>query len=355
VSLKNCLDLEIEDLGIIEDSKGTLYFNKRDHPKSFEFNVLSAGEKEAVDILLDLYLRKDDYDDTVFLIDEPELHLNTAIQRKLLLEVNKLVGAQCQLWVATHSIGFLRALQIDLREQCQVIYFQPGARYAAEPITLTPITPSVHVWRSIFDTALDDLAGLVSPKRIIYCEGRAEPARGGGERGLDANVLNTIFARSYPDTQFVSSGGHTELDQRSGIAIAILSKVFPAVEIWVLKDRDLFSDRKATESERRQYLQEHTHLHRVLKRWEIENYLYNREVLEAYCATNGCTFNATEYEGLVESIDDDNVKDQIGKIKAICGASGSISPDAFKRKLADVISPEMRVYQELEACIFQRN
>jgi len=75
----------------------------------FEFNVLSAGEKEAVDILLDLYLRKDDYDDTIFLIDEPELHINTAIQRKLLLEINRLVGADCQIWIATHSIGFLRA------------------------------------------------------------------------------------------------------------------------------------------------------------------------------------------------------------------------------------------------------
>ena len=87
-SLMKCLDLEIESLGNIEANQGTLYFKKSDHPKPFEFNVLSAGEKEAVDILLDLYLRKDDYDDTVFLIDEPELHINTAIQRKLLVEIN---------------------------------------------------------------------------------------------------------------------------------------------------------------------------------------------------------------------------------------------------------------------------
>ena len=40
---------------------------------------------------MDLYLRKDEYDDTVFLIDEPELHINTSIQRKLLIEIDKLV------------------------------------------------------------------------------------------------------------------------------------------------------------------------------------------------------------------------------------------------------------------------
>ena len=109
----------------------------------FEFNVLSAGEKEAVDILLDLYLRKDDYDDTIFLIDEPELHINTAIQRKLLLEINRLVGADCQIWIATHSIGFLRALQEDLKDQCQVIRFKTGEKFASESITLgQPSLPS---------------------------------------------------------------------------------------------------------------------------------------------------------------------------------------------------------------------
>jgi hypothetical protein len=78
---------------------------------------------------------------------------------------------------------------------------------------------------------------------IIYCEGRAEPCAGGVERGLDANVFNTILASAHPDTQFVSSGGQTEPDQRSAIAIAILSKIFKRREILVLKDRDLKSVR----------------------------------------------------------------------------------------------------------------
>ena len=46
-SLTRCLDLEIESLGNIEANQGTLYFKKADHPKSFEFNVLSSGEKEV--------------------------------------------------------------------------------------------------------------------------------------------------------------------------------------------------------------------------------------------------------------------------------------------------------------------
>lgn len=354
-SLKKCLDLEVQSLGNIEAGKGTLYFKKSDQPKEFEFNVLSAGEKEAVDILLDLYLRQDDYDDSVFLIDEPELHINTAIQRKLLVEMNRLIGPKCQLWVATHSIGFLRALQEDLRDQCQVIHFKDGTRFAADPITLRPIEPSLKVWREILATALDDLAGLVSPKRIIYCEGRAEPGQGARERGLDADVLNIIFAGAYPDTQFVSSGGNTELDQRMAITIGIISKVLPTLEIYLLKDRDIASGKKTNEADRQRYLSNNPPNHRVLKRWEIENYLFDREVLEAYCSSEGLTFDATAYAALVGNINDDNVKDETYRVKKICGIITSVDPERFKRNLATIIRPTMAVYKELEDCIFKRN
>lgn len=354
-SLRKCLDLEVQSLGNIEAGKGTLYFKKSDHPKEFEFNVLSAGEKEVVDILLDLYLRQDDYDDCVFLFDEPELHISTAIQRKLLVEMNQLIGPKCQMWVATHSIGFLRALQEDLRDQCQVIYFNEGTRFGADPVILRPIAPSLKVWREIFATALDDLAGLVSPRRIIYCEGRAEPGKGGRERGLDADVLNTVFAQAYPDTQFVSSGGNTELDQRMAITVGIISKVLPTLAICLLKDRDIASGKKTTETDRQRYLSNNAANHRVLKRWEIENYLFDREVLDAYCAAEGLNFDATAYTALVGNINDDDVKDETNRIKNICGITTTVDPETFKRNLAAVIRPEMAVYKELEDCIFNRN
>lgn len=53
-SIKKCLTLEISSLGNVEGNQGTLYFKKEGHPREFEFNVLSSGEKEVVDLLLDL-------------------------------------------------------------------------------------------------------------------------------------------------------------------------------------------------------------------------------------------------------------------------------------------------------------
>ncbi len=304
--------------------------------------------------LLDLYLRQEEFNDTVFLIDEPELHINTSIQKKLLIEINKLVGENCQIWIATHSIGFLRALQDELKKDCQIIYFKPGTGWASAPQALTPIKKSFANWKEIFGTALDDLTNLISPKRIIYCEGKDRPGANGLEKGFDANVYNNIFSEKYHDTLFVSSGGNTELDQRSEIALAILTKVLSEIEILVLKDKDISSGKVTTEADRQNYLSNNPPNQRVLKRREIENYLFGKEILVKYCNVTGYTFNETEYDRFVTDIENQNLKDETGRIKNICGINTSINPEIFKRNLSDQITEETNIFSELESCIFQR-
>ncbi|QLB13069.1 AAA15 family ATPase/GTPase [Bisgaardia hudsonensis] len=366
-SIKNCLDLEIVDLGNVENNKGTLTFIKSDSDTTFTFNNLSAGEKEVVDILLDLFLRKEKYKDSIFLLDEPELHINTSVQRKLMIEIEKLIDDDGQIWIATHSIGFLRALQEELLDKSQVFHFE-DAMFASEAITLTPIHNNRLIWQSLFRTALDDLTGLIAPKRIIYCEGRDAPRADGLERGLDAQVLNNIFNEKYPDTIFVSSGGNTELDQRSSIALAILGKVFPNIEIWVFKDRDMASGKPVSEKERQEYLDNQDNRFRVMKRWEIENYLFDKQVLKKYCENNGNDFQESTYEENFTDIVNSNVKSKFELIKRICSITTSISaekfkinlsqfitPEKFKINLSQFITPDMAIYQELESCIFCRN
>jgi predicted ATPase len=353
-SLVNCLDIKISSIGNIESGEGTFYFHKSDHPTEFEFNVLSSGEKEVVDILLDLYLRQEEYDETIFLIDEPELHINTSIQKKLLIEINKLVGLNCQIWIATHSIGFLRALQDELKNECQIIQFQKGINWASTTQTLIPIKKSLSKWKEIFETALDDLTELVSPKRIIYCEGKDRPGIHGQEKGFDAKVFNNIFGEKYHDTLFISSGGNTELDQRSEIALTILTKVFSEIEILVFKDRDVSSGKPNNENDRQLYLQNNPANYRIMKRWEIENYLFDKEVLKVYCAKNGLTFDGLEYDKFVTNIADQNIKDETGRIKNFCGITTSLNPEKFKLTLSTYIDEEMLVFNELEQCIFYR-
>lgn len=353
-AINSCLSLEIDNLGNVEDGKGTFFFRKKDSPVIFEYNVLSSGEKEVIDILLDLYLRKDHYTDSIYIIDEPELHLNTAIQKSLLIEINKMVPENCQIWVATHSIGFLRALQDELSDQSQVIYFDEENQWASKTYYLTPIQKSRAEWQKIFSTALDDLTKLVAPKIIVYCEGKDKPGSSGEEKGLDATVYNNIFGKKHPEVLFVSSGGNTELDQRSSIAIAILSKALPETEIWVLKDRDMASGKETTEADRQNYLNNNPENHRVINRWEIENYLYDKEVLKKFCQNQLLEFDEELYDKSITDIDNQNVKDATGLIKKICNITYSISAEAFKKNLSKCIDESMNVYRELEQVIFDR-
>lgn len=351
-SIEKCLGMQISDIGNVEGNRGTLYFKKSDSDIEFSYNVLSAGEKEVIDILLDLYLRKESYKDSIYIFDEPELHLNTSIQRTLLLEINRMVPHGSQIWIATHSIGFLRAIQKDLDADSCVIYFDENNKWASEKYILYPEKMSHKNWQRIFSTALDDLANLICPKTIIYCEGKDKPKSDGSESGLDAYVYNTIFADSYPDVLFVSSGGNTEIDQRSDIAIAIFSKIFSELEILVLKDRDMASGKKTNMHDRELYLDNNPRNHRVLKRFELENYLFDKEVLQAYCLDNELTFNDSKYEQIVNDIDNDNLKDQTSAIKSCCNIVGSLNSEIFKRNLAHYIKKGMKVYEELEEVIF---
>jgi predicted ATP-dependent endonuclease of OLD family len=64
--LNQILDIEISELGNILEKKGQFYFRKG-NVKDFPYANLSSGEKEVVDIILDLIIKTKEYQDTVFL------------------------------------------------------------------------------------------------------------------------------------------------------------------------------------------------------------------------------------------------------------------------------------------------
>ncbi|MGN5129077.1 hypothetical protein ACTG13_05135 [Aeromonas hydrophila] len=114
------------------------------------------------------------------------------------------------------------------------------------------------------------------------------------------------------------------------------------------------SGRVTNEHDRQMYLQNNPKNHRVLKRWEIENYLYDKQVLVNYCAKNGLQFNESAYDNFVTDIFNQNLKDATGKIKSFCGITFSINPEKFKLTLSEHIKEDMDVYSELVSCIFER-
>ena len=74
--------LNLESFGGVQDS-GTFLFSKG-ASKQFRYSNLSGGEKAAFDLLLDIFVKRQEYQDAVYCIDEPEAHMAAALQGPLL-------------------------------------------------------------------------------------------------------------------------------------------------------------------------------------------------------------------------------------------------------------------------------
>ena len=86
---------------------GSFYFT-RDEIRGFRYENLSGGEKAVFDLLLDFHVAATELGSPLICIDEPEIHLNPAVQASVLIELMGLLPDGSQLWIATHSVGMIR-------------------------------------------------------------------------------------------------------------------------------------------------------------------------------------------------------------------------------------------------------
>lgn len=96
----------IEIIPPLEGKVAQINFQKGD--SEIHYDLLSAGEKEVFNLLINLLSRASLYRDTVYFLDEMDLHLNTRLQFNLLKEITEnWIPEECQLWTATHSLSFI--------------------------------------------------------------------------------------------------------------------------------------------------------------------------------------------------------------------------------------------------------
>jgi len=349
-------DLGLQGLGNPMD-KGTFRF-KKGTSSGFHYKNLSGGEKAAFDLLLDFVVKRRAFDDTVFCIDEPELHMHTKLQARLLEVMFSLVPDNCQLWLSTHSIGMMRmAAQLKASHPDQVAFIDFHHQEFDQPTTLQPVTPDRNFWQQMFHTALDDLANLVAPKHVVFCEGK-RLEKGGRKPSFDAEVYKTIFSPHYYDVDFVPLGGASEVDKDGKTFGHQLVRLVPNIKYWKVFDRD---DRHTGEIQKLK--DDGT---QVLERRDIESYLWDDEVLEELCKSKGHPEKlpeilAEKQQALDDLTKRDKPKDDIKaiandlyeKCKKTLGLTkcGNNAEFFALHTLAPLIKPGMKVYEELDAIV----
>ena len=356
---KSLADFQDETLGEVQDAMRQLFpdlvLNGLGNPanhRSFTFDKgtssnflyqnLSGGEKAAFDLLLDVFVKREEYDDTVFCIDTPETHMNPRLQGDLLQELFRLMNDKSQLWIATHAIGMMRkALQLYEQHGEKVVFldFSDKDFDSQEVVIIAPEKPNRRFWEQTHQIALDDLAALVAPDQIVICEGKQ------GDKGLDAECYNQIFSEEFPNTKFISVGGKRDLQNY----ISVVGAVTKDAKVFGLRDRD-----QATIGEVNQWKQEGI---KVLQ-GKIEDYLLADDVLGALCQY----YELEPYDEKVDELialrknipDIKKAADQIRRHVIAWGVSqaGETLKGFLRDTIAPRIKPEMYTYNELKQIIF---
>lgn len=349
---------DLELLGLANPQRDSTFRFNRGESKGFPYKNLSGGQKAAFDLVLDFCVVRREFDDTLFCIDEPEMHLSTRLQATLLTTLYEITPVNCQLMLATHSIGMMRqAMDIEKNDPGRVVFLDFGDRNFDAPEVIEPASPNRRFWQIAYAVALDDLAALVAPKHIIICEGELITTQSGRNHGHDAECYNAIFGDTYPDTRFVSMGSDQQIiGDKRGLAEA-LRLLISGVTVTQLIDRDDRTTGTAAQMRQDGIC--------VLSRRNLESYLYDDEVITALAKSVeqpdkiAALLQAKRQACASTTGAPDNLKLAAGQIYNDCKRilsltqRGNDAREFARQTLAPLIKPGMTVYDDLERDIFR--
>lgn len=335
--------------------KAAFYFTKGS-VKKYGYEKLSGGEKAAFDLLLDLLVKTEFYNDSVFCIDEPEVHIHTALQAKLLRELFEIIGKKSQLWIATHSFGMMKeAEKLSKENPGEVVFIDFDGYDFDDKVTLEPRSCDSVLWKKILAMTLDDYALLLIPNTIVFCEGSTS---GNKRKDFDARCFENIF-KNKRGVMFYSLGSCNDIEKDEHAVMDFIEKLSPGAEIIKVVDRDDRSDDDV------EYLLSKGI--RVLSVRNIEGYLLAPEVIEKWCDVTHNSEKKSEAlkvreDGLMKSVERGNAPDDLKKaandiclglknlFKVVrCGNNGE---SIMRDTLSKLITEDMQVYKLIENDIF---
>lgn len=355
-SLKNVFnDLTLTSIGDPLDN-GSFYFTKGTI-KNFHYRNLSAGEKSAFDLILDMVIQSQYYPDAVYCIDEPELHMHTKLQGSVLRELYSLTPNNSQIWVSTHSFGMLKEAQkLENEYPGTVVFIDFSNKNFDDYQVLKPTKINRAILNKFYELAFDDYSNLISPKKIVFCEG---DSNGKSRKDFDKSIYTLIFEDTHPDTYFVSGGSCNEIETIETRFGNILNSVLSNSEIIKVVDRDERSDREVSDLLAKGI--------RTLSRRHIESYLLDDEIIKKLCEKenkndlyNECI--KRKNEALKNNVNQgkpvDDIKSARGEIynslKQVLQLSrcGNSADNFIRDTMAPLVTPDTTIYKTLEKDIF---
>lgn len=337
-------------------TNGNFYFTKGTK-KDYSYKNLSAGEKSAFDLILDMVIKSKYYPDAVYCIDEPELHMHTKLQGKVLRELYSLIPNQSQLWVSIHSIGMLQeAEDIEKENPGTVVFLDFGNRDFDTDQIIYPSKIGKAVLDKFYELAFGDFAKLLLPKTVVFCEGYSN---GRKRKNFDKEIYSKIFADTHPEALFISAGSCNDIENIEKNSGEIIRTILKGTTVIKIMDRDDRSDAEIQDLAKKGI--------RVLKKRNLESYLFDDSVIKKLCDSVGlpnkyddciCKKNDAMKNSIARGNPADDYKSAQGDIYNSLKRNlelikcGNNAETFIRDTLASLITPDMDVYRELEYEIF---
>jgi len=253
----NKLEL-IEIIPPLEGNIAQVTFRKGN--SEFHYNQLSAGEKEVINILINLSSRKESLENAICFFDEIDLHLSTKLQFDLLQEITEhWIPAASQFWTASHSLGFIEYARSSPHA---VILDFDDLDYDL-PQRLIPV-PNDQA--DVYEIAVgkEFLPALFAGKRLCFVENN------------DRDYYGSL---GLPEVLFASATNRND----------VYHKVRNEPAAWGIVDRDFLTDEDIVLI-RAQYPRLF-----VLPLYSIENLMYHPDNLAEYYQAKGQAFDRADY------------------------------------------------------------
>lgn len=150
----NILELDVKLKGISRDGKNMPIF-ENSQGEEFDINELSSGEKQL--FLRTLSIKMLEPEDSIILIDEPELSLHPKWQQQI-IKVYQNIGKNNQIILATHSPHILGSVRSE-----NIIILSKNEENKIVPITGEELYSS---YGQTSDRILEDIMGMKSARNI---------------------------------------------------------------------------------------------------------------------------------------------------------------------------------------------
>jgi predicted ATP-binding protein involved in virulence len=219
---------------------------------TIDIDDLSSGEKEILFVFTALYRLR--LRNSVILFDEPDLHLNEEVQRKIPSLLQGL-GKNNQIWIATHSVSIMDTVQPS--QLFRVKDYSGGNQVTR----VFDDASKIEAFRAV----VGSLGIVTLGEKIVFLEGI--------ER-TDKSILESWFPHYRGKIAFVSSLSLGNIKMISEKILSLIQSSSKFTYFYSVRDRDFLTDNKLKQIQ--QIAQGKIY---VWSKYHIENFLIDEEII----------------------------------------------------------------------------